>query len=579
MAIGQEQRSSYFPTDNEYLFYQIITVENSTNIANNTSNITVRVEAWRTNNYTSDYGGTMYCTINGTEYSNSWSWGERPISYNSDTVLFEKTVNVPHNADGNKTVSIGAKLDYKWMSDYNYYNVSLTYIPRQANITGANNFNDEANPVLSYSNPAGNAVTSLQACISLTGAAADVGYRDVSKTGSSYTFNLSANERNTLRNSIPNANSRTVKFILKTVIGGNTYYSSKDVTFSIINANPTIGSKSYKDNNSTITAITQNNQYIVQNKSTLYFNFSNLSAKKGSSLSSLAVTISGTTKNASISGSSATLNWGALNASSNVTASMVLKDSRGNSASTSVTINVYSYNNPSANISLYRDSNYYDGTHLRVNASASSLGNHNYITSIVAKYKETSAGSYTNWGSSNNSSLSLDRDFDNTKAFNVQVTVTDRLVTTTYNLVLNKGIPIVYFDRKNRRVGINIFPTVDLQVAGDAKANSWGSNSSRKIKKNIKPMTLEDAEKILSLQAVSFDFKNENYGSDKRGFIAEDVAEVIPNIVFPEEGDSPAGLDYIAMIPYLQTIIKDQEKRIKALEEKLNSEEIQNGTN
>lgn len=92
--------------------------------------------------------------------------------------------------------------------------------------------------------------------------------------------------------------------------------------------------------------------------------------------------------------------------------------------------------------------------------------------------------------------------------------------------------------------------------------------SSRKIKKNIKP--IEDAMKILELQAVSFDYIEEEMGTDKRGFIAEDVEEVLPNLVTPESGGKPASLDYISMIPYLQAVIKEQEARIKALEEKLN---------
>lgn len=92
--------------------------------------------------------------------------------------------------------------------------------------------------------------------------------------------------------------------------------------------------------------------------------------------------------------------------------------------------------------------------------------------------------------------------------------------------------------------------------------------SSRKIKKNIIP--IEDAAKILELQAVSFDYIEEEMGTDCRGFIAEDVAEVLPNLVIPEEGKKPAGLDYISMIPYLQAVIKDQERRIAELEKKIN---------
>lgn len=98
---------------------------------------------------------------------------------------------------------------------------------------------------------------------------------------------------------------------------------------------------------------------------------------------------------------------------------------------------------------------------------------------------------------------------------------------------------------------------------------SLTQTSSRKVKKNIKP--IEDAEKILELQAVSFDYIDEDLGTDKRGFIAEDVAEVLPNLVTPETEEHNATLDYMGMIPYLQAVIKKQEERITALEKKIES--------
>ena len=89
--------------------------------------------------------------------------------------------------------------------------------------------------------------------------------------------------------------------------------------------------------------------------------------------------------------------------------------------------------------------------------------------------------------------------------------------------------------------------------------------SSRETKKNITPM--EDAEKILELKPVKFDFKNENLGTDQRGFIAEEVKEVLPILVV--DGETPA-LNYSGMIPYLVAMVQKQEERIRALEEKLN---------
>lgn len=117
---------------------------------------------------------------------------------------------------------------------------------------------------------------------------------------------------------------------------------------------------------------------------------------------------------------------------------------------------------------------------------------------------------------------------------------------------------------------------------GVANIYGYGSNgqlvcvslvqtSSRKVKENIKPM--EDSAKILELDAVSFDYKNKAIGTNKRGFIAEDVEKVLPNLVKPETETEPAALDYVGMIPYLQDIIKKQEARITALEVKIKSME------
>lgn len=109
------------------------------------------------------------------------------------------------------------------------------------------------------------------------------------------------------------------------------------------------------------------------------------------------------------------------------------------------------------------------------------------------------------------------------------------------------------------------FSITGIGSTGVLTCISLVQTSSRKTKENIKP--IEDSGKILELQAVSFDFKNKNHGTNKRGFIAEEVAEVLPNLVV--DGETPS-LNYIEMIPYLQDVIKKQEERIKALEDKIN---------
>lgn len=121
---------------------------------------------------------------------------------------------------------------------------------------------------------------------------------------------------------------------------------------------------------------------------------------------------------------------------------------------------------------------------------------------------------------------------------------------------------------------IDIYDTqyLNIQLVGNGgvvRCITVQQTSSRKVKENIEPMKAEEAKKILDLEAVSFDYKNKSSGTNKRGFIAEDVAEVLPNLVAAETEELPASLDYIGMIPYLQAVIKEQEKRIEALEKKI----------
>ena len=133
--------SSNFSTSNQYIKYRIVVTENSTSIPNNTSSVNVKVQAWRTNTgYTTDGAGTRYCNIDGTNYSNSWEYGQKPLTYNSYTVLFDRTVTIPHNADGSKTIYVSAYIDHaRFSSNSQGFNVTLSTIPRQATITAAPN--------------------------------------------------------------------------------------------------------------------------------------------------------------------------------------------------------------------------------------------------------------------------------------------------------------------------------------------------------------------------------------------------------------------------------------------------------
>lgn len=430
----------------------------SQDIANNQSTVRYLVKITTSGASHNDNNITTTFYIDGVKYTKT-----HKLPSNSTTTVVDKTVTITHNADGTRSVSASfstpTQISAGTMTGSK--TLDLDRIPRQANLLTAPDFNDEGNPKITYSNAAGNAVDSLQACISLTGDNADIAYRDISKTGTEYTFNLTENERNTLRNNCTTANSRTVVFIIKTVIGNNTYYSSLTKTLSIINATPTAGTLSYADINGTITAITQNNQHIVRNNSSLRVTYGAASPKKGASISNYKITFNGSTQTKTSSGY---VDYGTVNISSNTTVTVVATDTRGNTISVSKTITVFDWVQPTAIISLGRVNNYEDTTNLKVAVTISSVNSKNAIQSIKYRFKKTSDSSYSSYTSiNNNQAYTITK--DKAYAWNFQFEIKDKFGTTTYNLTLGKGAPILFIDIKKLAVGVNCFPSSNNSLA------------------------------------------------------------------------------------------------------------------
>lgn len=215
-------------TSNKYISAKIVW-EALPDTTTNSSTVNAKLYYMKSTASTTATSGVINATItiNGNKYTyNSGTSKTLPVD-GKWYYITEHEVVVAHNADGKKSITISAT---GGMSGSSFTSTSLsgtavlTAIPRQATLTSAPDFTDAQSPVIYYSNPAGSAVTALEACISLTGALDDVPYRAVSKTGTSYTFNLTAAELKTLRDAT-SSNSRTVKFFLRTTIGDTIYYS------------------------------------------------------------------------------------------------------------------------------------------------------------------------------------------------------------------------------------------------------------------------------------------------------------------------------------------------------------------
>lgn len=283
-------------------------------------------------------------------------------------------------------------------------------------------------------------------------------------------FSLSDEALQIIYNNVRTSSTATLNFSLQTY-DGSTLLGTSDPVNKILTINdslPSIGTVSYLDTNSTTTAITSDNQKIIRNKSTLQVNFANLTAINGATLSNINIAGAGINQTQILSGTSgsATFNLGTINQSSNFTLTATLTDSRGNKATRAITITVLDYVAPTATVTAARQDNYYSDTDVTVNANYSSLGGNNTIT-ITAKYRVNgSSSSYTTVNVLDGVTVTLN--LDNTKEWELVVTVTDRLESTSYNYVIGLGLPIFFIDTLLRSIGVNCFPQKEssLEVNG-----------------------------------------------------------------------------------------------------------------
>ena len=96
--------------------------------------------------------------------------------------------------------------------------------------------------------------------------------------------------------------------------------------------------------------------------------------------------------------------------------------------------------------------------------------------------------------------------------------------------------------------------------------------SSRRYKENIIPLSEDEAKKILDVEIVNYDYKenvvDEDERYDQKGAIAEDVVNLIPNAVTYADIDGeqlPDGINYTKFIPYLIKMVQMQQKEIDQL--------------
>ena len=303
-------------------------------ISDNTSTVHMVLYLYANTTGTYNNDGDAYWTIYGVRTYYTFSYTS--VGWYK---LGERTVTIGHDAKGEKTVTLSGEWCSAISGGWAPYSLSvsgsvtLPTIPRKAEITSAPDFTDMDNPTVYYNNPAGTAASSVEICISLTGAKDDVPYRAMDRSGGSYIFNLTDGERATLRNAT--VNSRTVSFMVRTVLGGTTYYASATKTFTVTSNSATIPAESIALSPESALAAPFSSLYI-QRKTKVSIKHT-ASGRFGASIQQYRAAVDGKTYD----GQSAESDY--LKTAGDLTVTGTATDSRGFSGSSQQTITVLPY--------------------------------------------------------------------------------------------------------------------------------------------------------------------------------------------------------------------------------------------
>lgn len=489
--------SSAMSTTNDKIKYKITITQNSQSVANNTSNVTVSVRVYRTNTGYTTYGtGTVYCTINGTQYTEAITSSDKITS--SGIVLFSKTLNIAHNADGTKTLATSARITHdQFSSSAQSYSQALTTIPRATTPTlSAKSVNMGADITISM--PRASSSFDHTLTYKFGSATGTIG-SDLS-TSKTWTVPLS------LASQIPNGTSGTCTITCKTY-NGSTLIGTKTVSFTAKVPSSVVPSISSLTVAEAVSGLAAQFGAYIQNKSKLKVTIS-ATGSYSSTIKSYKTTISGK----SYTGSSFTS--GVLASSGTVTISSTVTDSRGRTATKSTTVSVSAYT--AAKISTFTavranglGAAEDEGTMAlaRIKFAISALGNKN-TKSYVVEYKPKSSDTWTEAASgsvySYDSNMLLNIDLDTDSSYDLRLSITDYFnkdnpvrafaeITTAFTLMDfhagGKGLAFGKVSEVEDEIEIDM----DVNFYRNIQMGGWKKTNDEK---NLYIQSTEDAEYV-----------------------------------------------------------------------------------
>lgn len=376
-----------------------------------------------------------------------------------------------HDNNGKKTIALGSTVNGLYKGGLLSMNASMTLsdIPRQAEILTAPEFNDEENPSITYKNPLGSRVNALEVCISFDGEKPDIPYRAVPLDGNSYQFDLTEDERNILRKNIHSSLGNLLYFVMKTTYGGKVLYSKMQTRIRIINAGPIFEGFTYRDAN-TNTAELTGGKVLIKDYSNLEVVIDKpMEGRKFGVPSHYWVEINGQGKATSFSATAPQIiEVGKLNFSGKKRLIVKAIDRRICGTDLYKDIDIIDYKKPKIYATLERKNNFEKETTLKISGIYDEIkvggAAKNQLNTLKYRYREKNGI----WGSWTNVTFTLDNgnfkcndiilNIDNGKAFDFEIYAEDKLANNTTSLELGAGIPAFFISSNKKSIGVNCIP-------------------------------------------------------------------------------------------------------------------------
>lgn len=461
-----------YGTTNKYIVYEIHTQQITNDINTNSTWLKVWIDVWRTNTGYTTYGtGTVYCKINGTTYSAAISTSQK-ITNNAIRVG-EWDVTIPHNADGTKSISITAWFSHsQFSSSEQGFNLTLNTIPRAAPITGFTSSTSYVNgkftvtyaPQTTFTYYLRLSIPNVQQIHR-----ASLGSQSAGSKSTTYTFTSA--QLTTIYGLVKTADKVQIGAVIETYNGSTKVGESSESILTL--TLPTTLVPSFTS--VTATGVNLFGSLYLQGKSSIKLTINGAAGNNGSTIT--GYTIKSSDGSISYSGSSNTYTTSVLTKSGTITFTATVTDSRGRTASKTVSITVTAYSLPTLKMEAYRctsagvrdDAN---GTYIAVKPTFTySAVTGNSISSKYIKIGGTSKSTAFNSGT-----VYTFGTYSLSSSYAVEVYIKDAVgneVKLSVTIGIGK-IPAHFRDSKNG-IGFGRFCTVDGQMQVAYDLNLFGS--------------------------------------------------------------------------------------------------------